>query len=189
MKSDYTYVSLLDPVSAVLVRDLQKGLAERFGRSVFSEQWPPHVTVSRGSLLSQEEVGSASSELAASLSETTAFSAGIDSIMSFEQDIEGTAYHSLAFRLSPSRSLDLLSSRVASVASRYQPSFDGFTAERFHISIGKYEKAAFEGIDIESVIPKGCLSEISINSVSLFYSTTNHPRPDKPFEVASVKLL
>ncbi len=183
MKSDYTYIGLFTPPTAARIVKLQNKIAEHCGRSPYMDQFPPHVTLSFGNLLSDlelEEVKSHCSKIASSFSGGISFAS---EIIFKEKTEQGKTFTSVRMKLGSTLQFNEISRKVVEMAKKYEVPVDFFTEDHFHVGLGRYEGSIDKPL-ISKLIEEEGMLVISIKKLAIYYSMLNEPKPEKAIERA-----
>ncbi len=184
MKSNYAYIGLFTPVTTAKIKRLQHKLSERFGCSSFMGEWPPHVALSFGNLLSDlelEEVKSKCSDIASS------FRIGVAHVseISFSEVLEqGKKATLLRLKLGTTAQFNQISAAVSEVAEKYEMTTDFLTEGQFYIEIGTCEDPINMSTMVR-LIEEENLLVVSIKEFAIYYSMMNNPKPPKALEIAT----
>jgi 2'-5' RNA ligase len=182
-KHDYTYVCLLDEKTTQQIHAIQDSLAAEFGHSDFTDHWNPHVTISFGNLLSQEEESAVIAKCAEIAEETSPFTIHIHNVVIAKKEVQGFTYYALRLKVAPSDTLDMLSKKVTTMAHKYEVPFDAFSEDHYHVGLGRYSSPTLSQEKIDQIISLENFSDITVNSFSLFYSMFNTPTPPRAQEI------
>ena len=177
MKKDYAYIALLDDETTKIVLSVQNHLIKEYGKS--SPGWPPHITVTRGNLLTQEELEQVKIKLS-SLKNIQPVTVTIGGFF-FKNKSEDI--YSLRIIIQPNTILQNLSHNVTDITSCFETIEPVPEKQDYWITVGE----KISGAEIESLqkylntvtIP----SEIIISSCSIFYSTFNEDALNKAYEI------
>lgn len=179
MKKDYAYIALLDDETTKIILSVRNYLIKEYGKS--SPGWPPHITVTRGNLLTQEELEQVKIKFS-SLENLQPFTVTTGGFF-FKKKSEDT--YSLRIIIQPNPILQNLSHTVTDITSSFETITPVPEKQEYWITVGE----KISGAEIESLqkylntvtIP----SEISISSCSIFYSTFNDDAFNKAHEIES----
>ena len=183
MKKDYTYIVLFDEVTTRVVRDIQAKLSGVFGFSEYPKQWQPHITVSFGNLLTDEELSEVRKELQGIAQDFSPFQLKFNNYQINQREINGNSFFSLRLKLAPNPELDVFSERVREVAKNFETPFDVFTKDHYHVGLGRYARSDLDDEKIKEIITIDTLPEVIIRSFSIFHSMENTPKPEKATEI------
>lgn len=182
MKSDFTYICLLAPEVAQVIRDIQNRMGEKFGYPESAKQWEPHVTVSFGSQLTEEEQVSlqeACAELAKNQKPVRISYQGVEIAHKTVQD---ETFYAVRLKVVPNPELEMFSEKLGQIVKQYEVPFDAFTTDHFHTGMGRYQDVGFDEATVSEFVDLSKMPEIWLTSFSLFYSLFNTPKPDKAKE-------
>ena len=180
MGNDYAYISLLDPDATLRVKWIQNTVCGELGK--LGEQWPPHVTLSRGNLLSAGDLV----EVVKAFSNLTLLCPLVVPTEGFVVKRKNENSSSLRILLKSTPELLSLAQKVFSATDRFETPIRNPVNTAFHITLVSTIENE-EIFRVEKLIENASLPEaITLDSLSIFYSTFNEDRPDMAYEVKKI---
>ncbi|MCX6736205.1 MAG: hypothetical protein NTZ13_03930 [Candidatus Parcubacteria bacterium] len=184
MMNIYTYISFLDEATTHTIQKIQEKLNKEFGYSKYTDEWPPHLTVCFGNMLSKEEVAEVIKECEIVSPRHKPIQIQFEHVAITKREIQGEIFYSLRLKIKQNKDLERLSDDVSFIAEKYQIPFDAFTNDHYHVGLGRYSTQDLDEQKVSEIIDLRRIIGTVITSFSLFYSIVNEPKPEKAIEVA-----
>lgn len=178
MKKDYAYIAPLDKSTDQIIKVIQKEIEDTHSKK--PAQWVPHITLARGSYLTDSELLTVK-ERFSTFKSMLPFKINLNNFI-FQKKSEDN--YSLRIAVEKNDNIKSLSEGIVKATKEFETPITVFTQEEYWITIcgniSEKEKSKIKTYLDTIKIPK----EVVIDKVSIFYSVFNSDKPAYAYEIA-----
>lgn len=182
MKKDYAYIAPLDKSTDQTIKIIQKGIENTYFKK--PAQWVPHITLARGSYLTDAELLTVKERFSA-FKNMPSFKINLNNFI-FQKKSEDN--YSLRIAVEKNDNIKNLSESIVKATEEFETPMTIFTQEEYWITIcgniSENEKSKIKTYLDTIKIPK----EVVIDKVLIFYSVFNSDKPAYAYEIAQFPL-
>jgi len=136
LKESCVYITIAEGKLKKEIDIIQSKMRDIIGDVPYFSQWPPHMTLSYGNNLSEEELNLVNKRLDSIASNTKSFPIIFDKeIVFITKNIGNIKFYGIKLKILPNENLNNISKKIINIADNFEAPIKGFFKSEFHLTI------------------------------------------------------